>query len=223
MSPTFPGLQATADDDVGVAQPPLSVGKVAAMRMTALAAAGLLTSCVAPSPIPPAPGDATGHFRVEVRGDDRLGADYSSNVWVVLESEAHVAVFRLLEDQGAILVWPFSETSPRTMPAGPTMLPERTISEQRIARWRASYLFPVAARGPRSAQPLRMVLVVASSRPLPLEAYLTDHEALRRDLGGAFTNVTLATDGILDLLVDDRDARDWAWACSGTPFWCRGR
>jgi hypothetical protein len=192
------------------------------MRIPALFTTLLLAACSAASPIPPAPGAVSGYFSVEVRGDSPVGG-YAGGIWVELEEDSHVAVFRLMQDEGAVLVWPFTAESPRTLPAGSTMIPERTIEEERIARWRESHLFPPPARDPRSAQQQRSVLVVASSQPLQLEPYLSDHEALRRDMGGDFIDVTRGTGRILELLVDDQQRRNWAWVCTGTPIWCRGR
>lgn len=172
----------------------------------------LCTACTASAPVPRAPGDISGYFTVQARGDS----------WVGLGQEAYVAVFHVVHDQGAVLVWPYSQESDGMLPQGMTDLPPRTSDEERIARWRESFLFPGHPTGTRGSGQQSLTLVVASSRPLSLERYLMDHEALWRDLGGDFIDITRATATILDLVVEDRQGHNWAWACSGTPHWCRG-
>ncbi|MHC4925686.1 MAG: hypothetical protein ACYTG4_16695 [Planctomycetota bacterium] len=196
------------------------------MRRPILVVIALLASaCSASLPIPPAPGDVSGYFTVDVTGYSGLNRTpgMASGLWVTLEEEAYVAVFDVIHDRGAVLIWPFSEESPRMLPAGETEIPPLTSDEQRIARWRASHLFPGADMGPRSIRPQGFMLVVASSRPLDIDGYLADHDALRRDMGGTFTDMTNGTARILELLIENPAGHNWAWSCVGSPLWCRGR
>ncbi len=186
---------------------------------TPLALALLLAACASTAPVPPAPGQASGYFSVRAAGYDKLDR-LGSAVWVELEEEAYVAVFNIIRDQGAALVWPYSTSSPRTLPGGRSQLPALTAEEEHIATWRRSHLLPGFDETTSSPG---LMLVVASSQPLELAAVLEDHAALARQLGGASTDPALATSKILELFVQNPQGHNWGWTCLGEPLWCRGR
>ncbi len=177
----------------------------------------LTASCSVSSPIPPSPGDASGYFPLSASDVTRAGT------WVRLEEDAYVAVFNVQHERGAVLVWPYSEESPRMLPAGQTDLPPRSIEEQRLWGRRRSYLFPGVDMGPRSIQQTGLMLFVASSQPLLIDAYLEDPRALKDDLGADFTDQNGAVNRIVELVVSNPQGHNWAWTCTGTPMWCNGR
>jgi len=152
--------------------------------------------------VPPSPAQARGDFTVEIHRT-------TSERWITLSEEAYVAVFRVQSGRGAVVYYPYSERSEQRFTAGRTPLPGWTTEEERQYRDRSHLAFPDDRTSHRS-----FLLVVASPRPLRVAELMRDPTLLEGRLDGRFDEASLV-EGIFEIVVSERLARPWAWACIG--------